>query len=300
MSSRTTDHEMNRMTYQTNGFRFGHGFPITLWVKRLLLANVAFWLSLTVLGDSQAYTVVNWLSFAATDVLQKPWSPLSYMFVHLSFGHLFTNMLVLFFFGPPLESRWGSRFFIKYYLITGLSGAFFSVLLYSWVGAIPMIGASGAIFGLLVAFAMNWPDSKIYLYFLFPVPAKWVVAALGLFSLFSTVSGVNGGVAHWAHLGGLVTGFMYLRFGERIGRILGKVLFKEVPRPVKVEQGRKEKIRTSKSSAQQWRRGSGVDSPDEIDRILDKIRETGMDSLTIKERSFLDEMSRQYKNTRMH
>ena len=153
------------MTYQTNGFRFGHGFPITLWVKRLLLANVAFWLSLTVLGDSQAYTVVNWLSFAATDVLQKPWSPLSYMFVHLSFGHLFTNMLVLFFFGPPLESRWGSRFFIKYYLITGLSGAFFSVLLYSWVGAIPMIGASGAIFGLLVAFAMNWPDSKIYLYF---------------------------------------------------------------------------------------------------------------------------------------
>ena len=93
---------------------------------------------------------------------------------------------------------------------------------------------------------------------------------------------------------------MYLRFGKRIGRILGKVLFKEVPRPVKVEQGRKEKIRTSKSSAQQWRRGSDVDSPDEIDRILDKIRETGMDSLTIKERSFLDEMSRQYKNTRMH
>lgn len=163
-----------------------------------------------------------------------------------------------------------------------------------------MIGASGAIFGLLVAFAMNWPDSKIYLYFLFPVPAKWVVAALGLFSLLSTVSGVNGGVAHWAHLGGLVTGFTYLRFGERIGGMLEKVLFKEVPRPVKVEPGVNKKTRNFKSSARQWRQGSDVDSLDEINRILDKIRETGMDSLTVKERSFLDEMSREYKKTRIH
>jgi membrane associated rhomboid family serine protease len=283
------------MAYQTNGFRFGHGFPVTLWVKRLLLANVAFWLSLTVFGDLQ-----EWLSFAAADVLRKPWSPLSYMFVHMSFGHLFMNMLVLFFFGPPLESRWGSRFFIKYYLITGLSGALFSALLYPWVGAIPIIGASGAIFGLLVAFAMNWPNSKIYLYFLFPVPAKWVVVGLGLFSLFSTVSGVDDGVAHWAHLGGLITGFMYLRFGERVGRILGKVLFKEVSRPVKVELTGNEKTKTVKSSARRWRQGGDVDSLDEIDRILDKIQKTGMGSLTTKERSFLDEMSRQYKKTRMH
>ena len=291
---------MSRMAYQTSGFRFGHGFPTTLWVKRLLIANFAVWISLQVLGDLRAGEVAEWLSFAVTDVIRKPWSPLSYMFVHLSFGHLFTNMLVLFFFGPPLEGRWGSRFFIKYYLITGFSGALFSALLYSWVGPMPMIGASGAIFGLLVAFAMNWPDAKIYLYFLFPVPAKWFVAVLGLFALFSTVRGAGGNIAHWAHLGGLVTGFVYLRYGDRIGRTLGKALFKEKPRLVQVERRGNKSTKNPKPQARRWRKGKEVDSLDEVDRILDKIRESGMDSLTPKERLFLHEMSRQYKKTRTH
>jgi len=285
------------------GFQFGHGFPMSPWVKRLLIANLAVW-GLFALGILPR-GAIEWLGFAVPTSFLRPWTAVTYMFVHVGFGHLFTNMLVLFFFGPPLENHWGSRFFLKFYLACGLGGAAFHLLLGSLIGPVPMIGASGAIFGLLLAFAMNWPDAKIYLYFLFPVPAKWFVGILGAFTLFATVQGGGGGVAHWAHLGGLVTGFLYLRFGERIGRGLKRGFFKEKPSHVRVERGgraeapRRERREPRPSS----RRAGGVDGDalDEVDRILDKIRESGMDSLTPKERAFLDEMSRRYqKTTRTH
>ena len=245
---------------------------------------------------------VEWLGFAVPELLRKPWTPLTYMFVHGGFGHVFMNMLVLFFFGPPLEQKWGSTFFLKYYLITGLGGAAFSVLLFSIAGPSPMVGASGAIFGILLAFAMNWPDAKIYLYFVFPVPAKWFVGVLGAFTLLSTIRASGGGVAHWAHLGGLVTGFVMLKYGERIGRSIEKALYKEKPRHVKVERGGKQTpVNGSPSPTPRTRRRrSGVDgdSLDEIDRILEKIGESGMESLTPKERAFLDEMSRQYNKSK--
>ncbi len=278
------------------GFRFGHGFPMTMWVKRLLIANVAVF-GLFALGILPV-AAVEWLAFAVPDFLFKPWTALTYMFVHTSFGHLFTNMLVVFFFGPPLESRWGGRFFLRYYIACGLGGALFSVLLYSLVGPTAMIGASGAIFGLLLAFALNWPDAKIYLYFLFPVPAKWFVAVLGVFALFATAGGGGGGVAHWAHLGGLATGFVYLKFGERLGRSLRRVFFKDGPGHVRVESSSGPSgAPRAKARPAPRRRPVDGDSLDEVDRILDKIRESGMDSLSPKERAFLDEMSRRYKQT---
>ncbi len=286
---------MNRYAQQSGGFRFGHGFPMSPWVKRLLIANFAVFLALRVGLLPRA--TVDWLAFGFPDFLRRPWSPLSYMFVHWEFGHLFTNMLVLFFFGPPLESHWGGRFFLKYYLVAGLGGALFSVLLYPLIGPSAMIGASGAIFGLLLAFALNWPDAKIYLYFLFPVPAKWFVGVLGLFTLFATLGSGGGGVAHWAHLGGLATGFIFLRFGERIGRSLERAFFKEKPSRVRVERAAPE---PRSPRARRERKGSDPDRLDEVDRILDKIRESGMDSLTPEERAFLDEMSRQYKQTHTH
>lgn len=291
---------MSRPAFRTGGFRFGHGFPMSPWVKRLLIANFGIWLALQVLPAS----LVEWLAFSVDDLLRRPWTPLTYMFVHVDFMHVLMNMLVLFFFGPPLENKWGGRFFLRYYLVTGLGGALFAVLLYSLVGPAPMIGASGAIFGLLLAFALNWPDAKIYLYFLFPVPAKWFVAVLGIFTLLSTLGASGGGVAHWAHLGGLVTGLVYLRFGERIGRAARAAFFtdrKKKPRHVRVEQGgASERERSARRPPPRERRPVDGDSLDEVDRILDKIRESGMDSLTPKERAFLDEMSRQYKETRIH
>ena len=272
------------------GLRFGHGFPMTLWVKRLLVANftvfAAIWLKLLPVSVTSA------LAFAVPDFLTRPWSPLTYMFVHAAFPHVFMNMLALFFFGPPLESHWGSRFFIRYYIVCGLGGALFAILLYPLIGPTAMIGASGAIFGLLLAFAMNWPDAQIYLYFLFPVPAKWFVAVLGAFTLFATVRGAGGGVAHWAHLGGMVTGFVMLRYGERMSRGLKRAFFRERPTHVKVEKGSRP---AQPPPERRSRRGVDGDSLDEVDRILDKIRESGMSSLTDTERAFLDEMSRRYR-----
>ncbi len=278
---------MRRPAYQTGGVRFGHGFPMSRWVLRLMIANFAIFLLMALRIVPVA--AVDWLGFAVPGFLTRPWTVVTYMFVHGGFMHVFMNMLALFFFGPPLEQKWGSRFFLRFYLATGLGAAAFSVLLYSLTGPTIMVGASGAIFGILVAFALNWPDAKIYLYFVFPVPAKWFVAALGAFTLLSTVQGSADGVAHWAHLGGLVTGFVYLRYGERIGRLAQSLLYKERPATPRAPP--------PAPTPRRRRRAEG-DSLDEVDRILDKIRESGMDSLSARERAFLDEVSRQYQQTK--
>lgn len=283
---------MRRPAFQTGGVRFGHGFPMSRWVKRLMIANFAIFLVMAIGIVPPA--AVDWLGFAVPGFLTRPWTVVTYMFVHGGFMHVFMNMLALFFFGPPLEQKWGSRFFLRFYLVTGLGAAAFSVLLYSLTGPTIMVGASGAIFGILVAFAMNWPDAKIFLYFVFPVPAKWFVAGLGAFTLLSTVQGSADGVAHWAHLGGLVTGFVYLRFGERIGRLARQLFYKEVQAPT---PRRARRPAPPPAPTPRRRRRADGDSLDEVDRILDKIRASGMDSLSERERAFLDEVSRQYQQT---
>lgn len=281
-----------RPRYGTGGMRFGHGSPMSRWVLRLMIANFVIFLAMaTRLVPASA---IDWLGFSVPGFLTRPWTLVTYMFVHGGFMHVFMNMLALFFFGPPLERKWGSRFFLRFYLVTGLGGAAFSVFLYSLTGPTIMVGASGAIFGLLVAFALNWPDAKIFLYFVFPVPAKWFVAGLGAITLLSTVRGSADGVAHWAHLGGLVTGFIYLRYGDRIGRFAKKFFYKEVEAPTP-RRAKRPAPPPPPTSRRRRRRADG-DSLDEVDRILDKIRASGMDSLSPRERAFLDEVSRQYQN----
>ncbi|MYC88865.1 MAG: rhomboid family intramembrane serine protease [Gemmatimonadales bacterium] len=284
---------MRRPAYQTGGVRFGHGFPMSRWVLRLMIANFAIFLLMAM--RVVPVGAIEWLGFAVPGFLLRPWTVVTYMFVHGGFMHVFMNMLALFFFGPPLEQKWGSRFFLRFYLVTGLGAAAFSLLLYSLTGPTIMVGASGAIFGILVAFALNWPDAKIYLYFVFPVPAKWFVAALGAFTLLSTVQGSADGVAHWAHLGGLVTGFVYLRYGDRIGRRAHSLLYKERPA---APRGRTRRASPPPDPTPRRRRRRDGDSLDEVDRILDKIRASGMDSLSARERAFLDEVSRQYQQTK--
>ncbi|MCY3600427.1 MAG: rhomboid family intramembrane serine protease [Gemmatimonadetes bacterium] len=284
---------MRRSAYQTGGVRFGHGFPMSRWVLRLMIANFAIFLLMAM--RIVPIGAVDWLGFAVPGFLTRPWTIVTYMFVHGGFMHVLMNMLALFFFGPPLEQKWGTRFFLRFYLVTGLGAAAFSVLLYSLTGPTIMVGASGAIFGILVAFALNWPDAKIYLYFVFPVPAKWFVAALGAFTLLSTVQGSADGVAHWAHLGGLVTGFVYLRYGERIGRLANSVFYKE--RPAAPRRKARRAAPPPDPTPRRRRPRADGDSLDEVDRILDKIRASGMDSLSARERAFLDEVSRQYQET---
>ena len=281
------------------GFRMGAGGNalsrmMTPWVKRLLLANTAVFIVVNVLGWVPLLWAVDVLGFSPARLLIHPWSPLTYMFVHGSFFHLFANMLVLFFFGPPLERAWGERYFVQYYLIAGMGGALFSLLLIQLIGTPTVIGASGAVFGLLLAFALKWPDAPIYLWFLLPVKAKYFVGFMAFFSLYASLGGARDGVAHWTHLGGLVTGFLYLRHGDRLTGRLGELRKRWRRKGLKTTPGGAAEPSRRASKRRVRREG---DRLDEVDRILDKIRESGIDALTPKEREFLDDMSRRYRGS---
>ncbi len=265
----------------TRGFTFGYGF--TPWVQRIIIANVTVYL----LGLAVP-SLEQWLAFVPAETLARPWTVVTYMFVHGGFLHLFFNMLILYFFGPPLESMWGGKEFLKFYFVAGLSGAVFSYLFAFNAG---VVGASAAIYGVMLAFAMNWPDSQVYIWFLFPVKIKWLVAFLAAVSVFSLVGGRSDGIAHFAHLGGFVGGFLYLKLQDRVG--------------IQVEQLRKTVARRKFSVSAGGddggpappRPGSRAEDKvlDEVDRVLDKISESGLQSLTDEELELLDRVSKKYR-----
>lgn len=285
-------------------YRSSYGSPfgahLTPWVKRLLIANAVVWLLIatTVLPVRWA---VEFLAFDPGAVLAKPWTLLTYMFVHVEFFHLFFNLLMIFFFGPPLEERWGSSEFIKYYLICGAGAVAVSLVF----GEGPVIGASGAGLGLLLGFALNWPDAPIYVWFVLPVKAKYLALFLGAFSLLAGLQGA-GGVAHFAHVGGLVVGYLYLKKGWRLSlrlKDLGRRWRRSRLTAVTGGNGEAEGARGGAAGgggAGGRRRRGGERDPevwDEVDRVLDKIAASGLGSLTPEERHFLDEISKRYRET---
>ena len=144
------------------------------------------------------------------------WQPVTYMFLHDigGVGHILINMLSLWMFGTELERTWGTRFFTKYYFVTGIGAAATSLILSLFIDDIyytVTVGASGAIYGLLLGYGMYFPNRPIYLYFVFPIPAKYFVMIVGAIAFLSALGGPGGGVAHTAHLGGLVVGYLYLK-----------------------------------------------------------------------------------------
>jgi len=150
----------------------------------------------------------------------QPWQLISYAFLHGSFNHLFFNMFALWMFGLPIQKLWGSRKFTEYYLICVVGAGLVQLLVQYISGDVyPTIGASGAVFGLLLAYGVTWPNNKLFLIF-FPVPikAKWFVLIYGVAELIFGVTGAMPQVAHYAHLGGLFFGAGLLwRWGWRPG-----------------------------------------------------------------------------------
>ena len=199
-------------------YSFGPG-PLTPAIKALVIANVAAFLVSMVVP-----AVTLRLGLRPADVVGTLaiWQPVTYMFLHGGIFHILFNMLALWMFGVELERMWGSRFFVKYYFVAGagaavttlvcsfLPFAFADQLYYSLT-----IGASGAVYGILLAYARYFPHRPILLYFVFPIPAKYFVMIIGAISLLSAMSGPGGGIAHATHLGGLVAGYLYLRSGAR-------------------------------------------------------------------------------------
>lgn len=280
------------MAYKTDGYGFG-GFALTPVVKRLLFANAAAFVLTLALGHR---LTGEWLAFRPDHVLTRPWGALTYLFVHDGFGHLFFNMLVLFFFGPPLESRWGGREFLQYYIVCGLGGVALSFLL----APTGIVGASAAMYGLMLAFAMSWPDAPIYIWGIFPVQAKWLMAGLFAMTVFYAFGPGGGGIAHMAHLGGIVSGFVYLKLDWRPREKLAalKQRSARAARLLAIVPRDEETQTASAHAAGSWRTADEGQLLDAVDRVLDKISAEGMSALTAEERRLLDEVSRRHRATK--
>ena len=143
------------------------------------------------------------------------WQLVTYIFLHGGFFHILFNMFALYMFGGELEQLWGTKEFTKFFYVCGIGGGLLTVLV-NPSGFATTIGASGAIFGLLLAYGMLFPDRLIYMYMIIPIKAKWFVIIMGAVTLFASISAGGGGIAYIAHLGGLLFGFLYLKGGRLI------------------------------------------------------------------------------------
>jgi membrane associated rhomboid family serine protease len=203
-------------------YQFGPG-PVTPVVKILIWANVACFVVSWLLQVFFGVSLVGLLGLRPESVLTRlyVWQPVTYMFLHAGPLHILFNMLALWMFGVELERLWGRTFFLKYYFVTGVGAAITTLLLALIPGGVGnlmwdtvTVGASGAVYGLLLAYALYFPDRPIYVMALFPVPARYFVLIMGGFALMSS-AGDQGGVANAAHLGGLIFGYLYLRVWRR-------------------------------------------------------------------------------------
>lgn len=234
--------------------------------EKLIIINISLFIFAFIYPS-----LISFLSLSVSKTIMKfqLWRLFTYMFVHYGFFHLLFNMLILWMFGIPVERSLGKKNFFVYYFFCGFGAALFSLLFYSPYASV--IGASGAIFGILVAYAFLYPDSIILVFFLFPMKARYAVFIFGLIDLWSAISyGESSNIANIAHIGGGVFGFLFFKF---IG-VRRKVLY------VASLLNIKERINAVKDMKRQKVK-------EEVDRILDKISQYGMRSLTPREKRIL-------------
>ncbi|HEX9693053.1 MAG TPA: rhomboid family intramembrane serine protease [Gemmatimonadales bacterium] len=269
-------------------------FALTPCVRSLLIANAIVHLMRITVFTGPWF--LDLFGLQPDRLLVRWWTPMTYMFVHAGFPHLAVNMLMLFFFGSAVEERMGSRAFGAYYAVCGLGGAVLSLAMVFSSPAGMVIGASGAILGVALAFAFYWPDAPIYVFPVpFPIKAKWLVTFFVVANLASALLGAQNGVAYLAHLGGLLFGFVYLKW-ESVTTRRERVTVPRIRRPQRPtpQAGRRDKPR-EKATAGAPRPDNEHSIYDEVDRVLDKISRSGLESLTPTERRLLDEMSRQLR-----
>ncbi len=291
--------------YQRPSF-FGGGFsffpPV---IKLLLLTNIAVFIASYLLGqfrigDIPLYNYIMYY-FALRPIGMGfwPWQLVTYLFLHGGFMHLFFNMFALWMFGMELENVWGSKKFLFYYLLCGVGAGLTNLFIAPLFAQVaPTVGASGAVYGVLLAFAMMYPDRPIFIYFLFPVKAKYFITFFILLELFNGVMGTRSGVAHFAHLGGALVGFLYLM--AEWDRIPVKRWF------AGFRNSRTGSLKHHRGSADiqdakyydipkdQGKRDGTIDQ-NRIDEILDKISKSGYQNLTAEEKKILFEASQKLK-----
>ena len=242
---------------------------MTPWVKRIIIANVVMYF---LQQTSPAVTPL--LEFVPALIIARPWTIVTYMFLHAGLAHILFNMLALFFFGPRTEDRLGSQRFITLYFIGGISGALFSFI---FARHAAVIGASGAIFGVMLAYAYFWPRDRILIWGIIPVEARVLVIITTVLALYSGLGGSAGGVADFAHLGGYAGAFLYLRWIETTQ---GARRFRQAVQPKVPEKALSNWKRVDPKAVHEVNR-------DELNRVLDKVSRSGLASLTPEEKRFL-------------
>ena len=199
------------------------------------------------------------------------WQPVTYMFLHGGIFHLFFNMLVLWMFGSTLESTWGPKRFLTFYFICGIGAGLLNAVA-TPASPVPIVGASGAIYGLLMAFGILFPDQFIYFWGIFPIRAKYFVIGIGVVEFLTALSASQSGIAHIAHLGGMLFGLIYMKWGTLKTSVSGWRHQKKRRRHLRiVADNRHEKEELQK----------------QVDVLLDKVGRSGIDSLTPDEHNVL-------------
>ena len=218
------------MSYYAEPPRRGGFFAnLPTGVKNILVVNAIMLLATYVLGQSRIVPSLALFSFGSP--FFKPWQLVTYMFLHGGFGHFFFNMFTLLMFAPNLENIWGTKKFLLFYFVTGIgAGLFHNLVIFlrilanpavaTSLAVIPTVGASGAIYGVLLGFAMLFPDAQMrFLFFPFvPVKAKWMVVGFAILELLTGVSGGDG-IAHFAHLGGMLFSWLLIRYWKKNNRM---------------------------------------------------------------------------------
>jgi membrane associated rhomboid family serine protease len=218
------------------------------------------------------------------------WQLFTYMFLHGGFFHILFNGFALWMFGSELERLWGIRRFINYFLLSGIGAGIFIALMnlfvYSTYQSVQntTIGASGAIYALLLAYGITWPNREVYVYFLFPVKIKYLVIIFGIIEFFgtlNTMAGIAGNISHIGHLGGLIAGFFLLQKERKILNF--------DPKSFANNYFKKKRINKKKNEVEQRIKAKKI-----IDRLLDKISKTGINSLTPEEQREFEWARRHY------
>ncbi len=208
------------------------------------------------------------------------WQFITYQFLHGGIFHIIINMFVLWMFGVELESRWGSAGFLRFYLICGIAGGL-AMTLINPLGAIPVIGASGAVLGLLGAYAVYWPERMVYVWGIFPLKVKQFVFIIGAVSLLAGMSEAQeGGIAHMAHLGGVLMGLVYCKYGDPRKPLLGFIY----------NWYKKLKIRDKKSEWD-YQRKKRKEILKEADEILDKMEDKDWEDLSPEQQERIKEIA---------
>ncbi len=278
----------------TKSIRFGG--PLTPMVLRIMIANGAVFFFVTVLSLISASTgraLIHSFALSHIGLVHefKIWQLFTYMFLHVDFFHIFMNLFGLWMFSGDLEEQWGSATFFKFYIFSGIGAgiciAFMNVIIYDSYGINPLtMGASGALYAVLLAYGLTWPNREVLLWFVLPVKMKYLVIFFGLIEFFGSLNmaaGVGGNVSHIGHLGGILAGFLYLKYlmNRRNATNRRTGFFAEIMRKRKIEQTKKriEKRNEAKRI---------------IDELLEKIARQGMSSLTSEERKKLDWARKHY------